>query len=1521
MNGTPVSVSMLNDVKLSIVSTDLDGIASSQEIPDFKLYEDRESTHEFQVPSRLASLTFRLSGTVKRLSAGGEKLELSGSDRVTLNGIDRTEKIELLHLMKSGNSHVAELRGKTGEAKGSRPIQFSFKHRDFRQVHNVTLKTDAGGRIDLGPLTDITFISSVNPEGTHQAWNLTGDAHSYFQTVHGKVGEVVSVPFLHRRGLTTGSNPLKSSRDELSLLEVRNDVYVSDRFEHLSLQDGLVLLSKLPAGDYDLLLKSTGARIRVRLTDGPSLNGFVLGNVRQLELPLLAPLQIESITPADQTVTVKLNNATKFTRVHVFATRYVPEYDVFAKLGRVRGSEPYLFQQSPADSVYLTGRNIGDEYRYIIDRKYATKFPGNTLDRPSLLLNPWAVRSTETGEQEAAGGSSFGAAGAKPQSSMSRDEPAAPMAEPPTEGNFPNIDFLASGSAVLMNLIPDKDGVIQIDRDALRSHQQICVVAVDPVNTTCRSLTLPEQKADFLDLRLVEGMDPAQHFTQQKQISIIPVGQTFTLHDITTSKFEPYDSLSRVFGLYATLNPDPKLVEHSFILNWPKLKAEEKQKLYSKYASHELSFFLFKKDPEFFQQVIKPYLANKRDQTFIDRFLLEDDLTDYLQPWKYQQLNIVERILLARRLKDEGPRASRHISDLYELMPPSTENFIRLFETSVKRSSLDVSDALGFKAAAVRLGELSLHDSEKLSKSMGSLVMDQPPPGAALPPVAGRMMMAAPESKAKRKAETERLRERDEKQFDAAKKMPQRRGSPSANEPEQLGTGDKSGFEKLDSIADQPELFFSRAGIADETQLRQLYRKLEKTMEWAENNYHHLTIDQQHAGLIGVNAFWKDFAKQDPASPFLSRNLAEASRNFPEIMLALAVLDLPFEAPKHETKFDGSSMTLTPGGPLVVFHEEIRPSAAADGSTKVLVSQNFFRNGDRTRLEAGEQVDKFVTDEFLTQVVYGCQVVVTNPTLTRQKLTLLIQIPVGSIPSMNGQVAKTVHMSLEPYHTQTLDYYFYFPAAGEFPHFPVHVARNETLIAATPPVTLNVVDKPTKIDTGSWDYVSQFATTEELLAFLDNHNLNSLNLDRIAWRMHEARVFEAVLARLTQRHLYQHTLWSYSIHHNSPNRIREYLEHADQIVNDCGGRLKSSLLTVDPVERRTFEHLEYKPLVNARAHSLGKRRQIVNDRFFAQYHQTLKQLSYERSLGQDDLLTVTYYLLLQDRIEEAIKTFAQVDAQTVSTRIQYDYCAAYLDLFTDEHQRARGIADKYVDYPVDRWRQTFASIIEQLNEAEGKDTRPAIDEDRNQQQTQLASTEPNFDFTVEAKQIKLDAQNLKTVRVNFYEMDVELLFSRNPFVQQFGGQFSSIRPNLSLDVALGDAAAADGPRGTSNRMIPLPAALQNKNVLVEIVGAGLTKTQAYYSHSLTVQVIENYGQIKVTHQTTGQPVPKAYVKVYAQTANGNVKFYKDGYTDLRGRFDFASLNTNELDIVTKFSILVLSDSNGALVRESNPPRR
>ena len=89
---------------------------------------------------------------------------------------------------------------------------------------------------------------------------------------------------------------------------------------------------------------------------------------------------------------------------------------------------------------------------------------------------------------------------------------------------------------------------------------------------------------------------------------------------------------------------------------------------------------------------------------------------------------------------------------------------------------------------------------------------------------------------------------------------------------------------------------------------------------------------------------------------------------------------------------------------------------------------------------------------------------------------------------------------------------------------------------------------------------------------------------------------------------------------------------------------------------------------------------------------------------------------------------------------------------------------------------------------------------------------------------------------------------------------------------------------------------------------------------MTVQLIENYGQLKVTGKEEGEALPKTYIKVYAQHANGRITFYKDGDTDLRGRFDYATQSNSPLAGITKFAILVMSEEHGTSVRQAVPPK-
>ena len=1480
LNGTPVTLAVLEDVRLVITSTDHDGVSTTKEVADFELFEDRESTYEFQTPQRLSNISFALNAKVQNLSQN-KKIDLSVGESFALNEIDRTEEVEDLHLASVDGQYVLELLGKTGEPKADRPVRLSLKHRDFSDAKQVMLKTDAQGRILLGPLADIVSVTATGPEDTSHTWTLGRDRHTGRQQLHGREGESLVVPY-------TGKSD-KPLREELSLLELRGDTFVADRFDAISIDGGLLRIADLPRGDYDLWLKRPNRRIRLRVAAGQHGEGYVLGENRQLEVRGNRPLQIAAVESGEDAVTIRLQNATEFARVHVFATRYNPAYSAYAHLSRVRDAEPSWVRPKKLESLYVAGRALGDEYRYIIDRKYAKRFPGNMLRRPSLLLNPWAVRSTETSKQKPKSGTEF-----EPESDTAATEGGrgeAAGAEAAGRGDFANLDFLAEASAVLMNLSADEKGVLSIPREALGAHQHLHIVAVDPRSTAYRSLSLAEVEAEPNDLRLANALDPQKHYAQQKQITVVDGKQEFVLGDITSSKFETYDSLAKVYSLYVTLSGDATLVEFGFLAGWPDLKPEEKRTKYSKYACHELSFFLYKKDPEFFRTVVQPYLRNKKDKQFLDHWLLGGNLKAYLDPWNYVQLNMVERILLSERVAADRQNTSRHVSDLFALLPPDIDRFNFLFDTAVKGSALDTDDAFGIAGEQEKLAEVTkLNLSAALSRDESRAVHSIPAPTAGA---------------VRRERE---LAGRDEP--DAKRAMEHLRNADGI-----ITRADLQLAAKGRGIVKDDRLGFFGEDAGRRGRVRQFYQKLDKTQEWAENNYYHLPIEKQTADLITVNAFWRDYAERDAkeGGPFRSNNFVEASRSFPEMMFALAVLDLPFKAEEHETEFDKAKMTLTTGSPIVVFHEEIKPSEPVAEQTPILVSQNFFRHGDRYRHVEGERLDKFVTDEFLIHTVYGCQVVVTNPTSSRQKLDVLLQVPLGAIPVMNGQFTRSVHIDLEPYNTQTLEYHFYFPGAGEFPHYPVHVAKNGQLLANAEPFTLNVVEKLSKIDRESWDYVSQHGSDDDVLKYLQQNNLHRTKLDRIAFRMKDKGYFGNVTQLLARRHAYDQTLWSYAIKHNEPAAVSQYLQHANGFVNECGTYIDSPLLTIDPVARKAYQHLDYRPLVNARAHALGKRRQILNDRFHAQYHRLLKILSYRRELDDAELMAVVYYLLLQDRVEEGLDFFGRVRADKLATRLQHDYFTAYLDFYSDEPKQARAIADKYADHPVDRWRDAFAAIAAQLDEIEGKAAKVIDEEDRGEVQTGFAATESSFEFDVESKQVTVNYQNLDEIGVNYYLMDIELLFSRNPFVQQYSSQFSHIRPNAMQTVKL--------PEDKTSHAFALPEALHSSNVLVEITGGGQTKSKAYYSNSLSVQVIENYGQVRVTHSDSGALLAKVYVKAYARMKDGSVRFYKDGYTDLRGRFDYTSLNTNDLDFVEQFSLLILSDEHGAVVREAAPPKR
>ena len=136
------------------------------------------------------------------------------------------------------------------------------------------------------------------------------------------------------------------------------------------------------------------------------------------------------------------------------------------------------------------------------------------------------------------------------------------------------------------------------------------------------------------------------------------------------------------------------------------------------------------------------------------------------------------------------------------------------------------------------------------------------------------------------------------------------------------------------------------------------------------------------------------------------------------------------------------------------------------------------------------------------------------------------------------------------------------------------------------------------------------------------------------------------------------------------------MTYGNEINKNLGLVFESELVTIDPVQRRWYQHREYWPLVNARAHQLGAERRILNPNFAEQYRKLLLTLAYQPNLTDDSHLVLTYYMLLQDRVETALAHFDQAKSAKLAYQIQYDYCDAYLDFYREDPASAAKKADQ-----------------------------------------------------------------------------------------------------------------------------------------------------------------------------------------------------------------------------------------------------
>lgn len=1498
IHGIPLDPALLGQVKVTLAAIDAKGSRTEREYTA-EFNRDSEWMRDFYVPDALRTIEVTVQAKLKK-KTNLEEITLRDSRNLQVNGARAGDTLRQLFLTPHANGWAVELRGLNGEPVAGVPLQVYLHHPAFTQAVDLSVTTDAAGRVELGPLATLSRIQVTGPDNLRVEQALESGVALLPSRLHLLPKQTVSLPYPSER-----LPDLKAA----SLFAVRGDTILSDASAHVNIADGQLTVAGLAPGEYRLLLHESGDQLTLEVCEGEARSGFILGEHRRLQQTGLLLPSVASVKKGADELAVTIRNVSPSTRVLVRAFRYT---DAGSNLPVGEGFAPPSERTFlPTYAQYISGRNIGDEYRYVLERRFREAFAGTLLERPGLILNPWMLRET-TAEQEvlrqdqayqrgrqlmnevakketrknreqlkedgrrsqiesrdAGGGFRYGG-GARMDSEASHRTVGQSLGGRMPVSQDIGYDFLPRGSRSWVNLTPDAQGQVKIPLQDLGEQTAVDVLVLDRFGTSRVRQRLTDTDYKPQEVRLLTGLKPDASFSRQKTVRKIEPGQPVVFPDLATTRYQVIRDFGRAFDLLQTLAVDDSLGAFAFLKDWPKLDEKTKREKYGEFACHELHLFFHQRDRAFFDAVVKPYLLNKKDKTLVDRWLLDALLPEDTRLDRLVTRNALELALLARR-GGNAAAIQAQLREAWELMPPDPEGFAQRVRIALLSSELDEVASLGrdkqqFAAESVSKfksalpSPVGMSTSELKAEAMSS-VREESARSPASPPAPGMTLSLA------------------EAVDGDSMEMPQ---------------------EEM-ALMDMPMDDFDAAAS-------RLYRALPKTKEWAEQNYYQVRPADDVATLVPVNGFWRDVAAGLP----LSDHLLEAHSSRAEVLTALAFCGLPDEAPAPEEKTEGAQLTLSVAAPALLVSEQILPAEASKDDRPLLLSQQFFRPDDLYRYEGNEQIEKFVAGEFIRRTVYGARVTLTNPTASRRRLNVLAQLPLGAIPLRNGIYTDDVAVTLEPYTTQTVEYYFTFPYGGEFTQYPAHAAADEAVIGKAEPRLFHVVDAPTEVDKNSWGWISQYASPEDVLRFLDTHNLRRLDLNEMAWRLQDKSFFEKAAEFLQSRGLLHDTTFSYGIFHKDIPRTRIYLAQSP-MAGRVGPVFASALLNVDPVDAKTYAHLEYDPLVNARTHPVGEKLKILNTALREQYTGFLFNSLYRAELDARERLALVYYLLLQDRLSEAGKELAKLPDAQVHEKLQVDYLRAWLALRNLEVDRALALVQPHLDHPVPRWTSRFQALAQAVKEARGAESAEVDDPSRQQDLDRLAAQSPSVELKAESGKLLATVHNLKQVTMNLYPMDIELLFSRKPFLAQGGADFAVIKPALTQEIAV------KGNGDTEE--IQLPKAYRDRNLMVEITGKGQRASVAWYANKLRVRKMESFGQIEVRSAVDGKPVPNSYVKVFGRSANGRESFWKDGYTDLRGRFDYVSLNDRSPEDAVEYSILILHPELGAEIRSAVPPTR
>lgn len=1488
------SLSLVSNFQVSIVTTNDQGVQSKTDFKDLKLSENKDVTVDLIFPPKVTNISISIQADV---NIKKEPVKVNSNHFVPIQRNDQNEIYSLYFQTDKFDNLKLQVIGKNGEKRKKMLVNFKIYADHRAREYTQKLVTDENGTCVLGKIENLYSVSASCGSVTEHYKNCNNQTISYPALYVIQEHEDIKIPI----------NP---EIDVVTFFAYGNDKQLKEEVPktHYTLANKALNIKGLDEGKYRLRINDDEIELEVIRGQIMNHDKRLLWTQREIfTLDEKPEVWFQSRRETDDAYEFEVKSEKRCIKARLLTYNYLPdEYVTFKEnsnglLPALRFSmhnvESYSISQD--QNIYGRAIKLNEELVYVYDRKQRTNFMGNTLEKPGIILKRTKVGDTsETdGDVRACGAESSRAtrcADVRRLNSMNQPQLARKM---PLNKGLKVKEFIERPGQLIVDL-EVKDGVIRVPKALINDYSYSFLSVSDGKFSSFLPVANEEKSVALKDCTLQKSRKDGYIYAYSREVKFLLEKTELKVENISNTQLYIITCLKDLFDAYQTLckNSGINFTEWSFLHEWDKLEPMDKLKKYDKYACHEFNLFLSLKDPEFFVDVVKPFLINKKEKTIVDFFLLGDvkSCEQHFNIGKVNNSNLLEKILLAVLAKKTHPQFSQAV--------------VNLFKSSAAVNKLPIP-------------EMKTLFETLLNVNSDSITRVGPPAPPSAPGQApSNRLMGQPMMMRQEMSNIGQI-----SNFSAPMAMM----SNMAPAPRAMRYMDSRSDEMergmLRNVQNECAIFDMDDAAIYQNEV-QTFTQAKGTVEYKEKQYHDGRFNSQ------LNDFWSDLLSHmisnDSNKNFGSKGFLKSVTTLSEFIVALSFVDLPFAKAKIESQVVSNTLHLNASSNVYVLTKEVIEKKGETKDLEVLCSQKIYDPKDPVIYDEEDSeifYDKPV-DEYLPNKVYSSRVVITNSTTTRIKVNLIIEIPEGSMPVDSLDVLQIKDFIIDQFQSQVVEYSFYFPKTGIFNLFSATVVSNGKIVSNSKKINEIVVKtEKSKKDLKTMSDVLSNGKIEDIIEFIKSKNLLNRNIfqfNQIYCFLKNKTFYEKMAAICEEKGIWDTTVWGFAFLHG------DYKRMCDVVSYYGNGKLdKLTYHQSDFLKRDNFTIKEYYPLINPRAHVLGSAStNIINDTFKKTYEEFLMYLFQKYNPTVDDYVLLINYLIAQDQIEKGLeitKRIKEDDIKSITTKIQFDYQTAYLNFITGypDFNKADVICEKYLTYPVLSVRNLFVEMANQLSEFKESEilrqTEKKLEGEALNKQKQNKT--PTFSSSLEGHKIKLVSNLVGDLNIKFYKVEAEVIFSLNPFSFESKKAFTYVSPFYEATVKTNDE------QDVVTNAFEIPETIRNENLFIEIRANNekLQKSEfvTYVPFKLNCVVSKEFGIIKCFNPENNKPVPKIYVKCFAKYNNGSIKFYKDGYTDLRGSFDYVSLNSDKIDNIDSFAMLVTSAEYGSKVLTEKPPQK